>query len=99
MTLRTTALAALLVTLGLAGCGPSTQAVRLSMAGSVPDASVTIDDMFLGSLSYEQRLGVAVPPGKHRITVEKVGYFPWDQLILATDQPIVLDVKLVPIPD
>ena len=55
--------------------------------------------MFLGSLSYVQRHGVAVPPGKHRITVEKVGYFPWDQLILATDQPIVLDVKLVPIPD
>lgn len=99
MASRTAALAALLATLALTGCGPSTQVVRLSVAGSVPDASVTLDDIFLGSLSYVQRHGVAVPPGKHRITVEKVGYFPWDQLIEATDQPIVLDVKLVPIPD
>jgi hypothetical protein len=99
MILRKAALAVLLGAGSLAGCGPSTQAVRLAVAGNVPDASVTIDDIFLGSLAYVQRHGIAVPPGKHRITVEKVGYFPWDRLVEATDQPIVLDVKLEPIPD
>ena len=53
------------------------------MSGNVTDASVTIDDIYLGSLSYVQKRGVAVPPGKHRLTVEKVGYFPWDKLIEA----------------
>ncbi len=99
MTLRSMLFGVLLATGVLAGCGPSTQAVRLNVAGNVPDASVTIDDIFLGSLSYVTKHGVAVPPGKHRITVERVGYFPWDKLVEATDQPIVLDVKLTPIPD
>lgn len=92
--------AAILAALGLAAaCGPSMQPVKLSVKGNLPDASVTVDDVFLGSLNYVSKHGVALPPGKHRITVERVGYFPWDKLVEATEQPIVLDIQLTPIPD
>jgi hypothetical protein len=65
------------------------------------DASVTIDDQYVGALAYVARKGVALPPGKHRITVEKTGYFPWDKLVEARegDPPIRLDVELTKIPD
>ena len=45
--------------------------------------------------------GVALPPGKHRITVEKSGFFPWDRLVEVRegDPPIQLDVGMVKIPD
>ena len=45
--------------------------------------------------------GVALPPGKHQITVEKTGFFPWDRMVEAHegDPPIRLDVALVKIPD
>ena len=96
--LRASLWVALVGALAIAGCGGA-QAIRLNMAGNVADATVTIDDVLLGSLAYVQRHGVALPPGKHRITVEKAGYFPWDRLIEATDQPIKLDVKMEPVPD
>ena len=43
--------------------------------------------------------GVRLPVGEHRITVQKEGYFPWDKLVVADRQPIVLDVTLVAVPD
>jgi hypothetical protein len=84
-----------------AGCGAGLKSVSLKVNGNVPDASVTIDDQYIGSLAYVMRRGVAMPPGKHRVTIEKVGFFPWDQLVDAPEagQPVVLDVQLVPIPD
>lgn len=88
--------------LALAACvveAPRTTSLRV--AGAPPDASVTIDDKYLGAFAYVQRRGVALPPGKHRITVEKTGYFPWDRLVEAHegDPPIKLDVTLTKIPD
>lgn len=83
----------------LAACGAGLKTVSLRVNGNVPDASVTIDDQYLGSLAYVTKRGVAMPPGKHRVTVEKPGYFPWDKEIEATEQPVNLDVQLVPIPD
>ena len=98
--IRTLSLPSLLLAAALAtGCAGAQKTVSLRVAGNVPDASVTIDDQFLGSLAYVSRHGVAMPPGKHRVTVEKPGYFPWDRLIEATEQPVRLDVVLVPIPD
>lgn len=82
-----------------AGCGAGMQTVSLRVKGNIPDAAVTIDDQYLGSLAYVSKRGVAMPPGKHRVTVEKPGYFPWDRMIEATEQPVHLDVVLVPIPD
>jgi hypothetical protein len=77
----------------------SAETVSLRVQGNVPDAQVTIDDIPIGALSYVAAHGVALPPGKHRVTVERNGYFPWDAVLEAQDEPIHIDVKLVPIPD
>lgn len=92
----------LLACLTLAACAaapPRTTSLRV--AGAPPDASVTIDDKYVGAFAYVQRRGVAMPPGKHRVTVEKQGYFPWDELVQVRegDPPVALDVKLTKIPD
>jgi hypothetical protein len=91
------------VLLGLvAGCGASQpMTTSLRVKGAPLDASVTIDDRYLGSFAYVAAKGVALPPGKHRITVEKTGFFPWDRLVEAHegDPPIHLDVTLTKIPD
>jgi hypothetical protein len=85
------------------GCQVYTSPVTTSlrMRGTPPDARVTVDDQYLGALAFVARRGVALPPGEHRITVEKAGFFPFDQLVNAEegDDPIVLDVKLEPLPD
>lgn len=86
----------------VAACAPSAPAtVSLRVKGNAPDASVTIDDMYIGALAFVAKRGVALPPGKHRITVEKPGFFPWDKLVEARegDPPIRLEVDLVKIPD
>jgi hypothetical protein len=64
-----------------------------------PDASVSIDEQYVGPLGYVAAHGVRLPEGEHRISVTKSGYFPWDRLIVADTHPIKLDVKLEPIPD
>ena len=82
------------------GCGaPNT--VSLKLSGNMPDAIVTVDDQHLGSLAYVSRRGVALPPGQHRITVEKVGYFPFDRLVEAKEGEASVDVKVVlePVPE
>jgi hypothetical protein len=71
----------------------------MRIKGNVRDASVTVDDQYIGALAFVASRGVALPPGKHRITVEKAGYFPWDRLVEATEAPIHLDVVLTKIPD
>lgn len=81
-------------------CAPAAPpTVSLRMRGAVGDASVTIDDEYIGALAFVAKRGVALPPGKHRITVERIGYFPWDRLVEAREAPIQLDVALVKIPD
>ena len=101
----TTLAAALAIALasGTAACGPpaAPKTVSLRMAGGPPNASVTVDDQFVGSLEIVARRGVALPPGRHRVTVEAQGHLPWDKLVEAKegDPPLRLDVQLVPIPD
>lgn len=91
-----------LLAVPLAACGapPAAPAtVSLRLAGKPGDASVTINDRYVGALAFVAKRGVALPPGKHRITVEKAGYFPWDRLVDAKDGPQRLEVVLEPIPD
>ena len=88
--------------LATAGCEPPpVKTVSLRMQGGVPDASVTIDDQYVGALALVQKRGVALPPGRHRITVERKGFFPWDRLIEVHDgdPPVQLEAVLTPIPD
>jgi hypothetical protein len=85
------------------GCGPQLRAaVSLSMAypkGTPGDASVSIDEQYIGPLGYVAAHGVRLPEGEHRISVTKAGFFPWDRLVDADRYPIKLDVTLQPIPD
>lgn len=74
--------------------------LRLARSPNAPrDASVIIDEMYIGPLSYVAAHGVRLPVGVHRITVQKEGYFPWDRLVEADRAPIQLNVELTPIPD
>ena len=88
----------------LGACGPAvgrpTVSMKLVRSPRTPgDASVIIDEEYIGPLSYVAARGVRVLVGQHRITVEKEGYFPWDRLVEADRKPIVLKVKLVKVPD
>ena len=97
---------ALLGTLALGACGnvivgspegPRTVPIRL--AGTPPDATVTIDDQRVGSLALVAARGMRVLAGRHRISVESAGYLPWDRVVEAKDEVIRVEVKLVPIPE
>jgi hypothetical protein len=87
----------------LSGCvlNPPPRTTSLHVGGTPRDASVTVDDQYLGALVFVASHGVALPPGRHRITVEKIGYFPWDKVVEANDgdPPVQLDVVLTKIPD
>ena len=102
--LTAAAVLAFLLVLSLSSCEPGVgrPAVSLSMAHSKQspgDAAVLIDEEYIGPLGYVSARGVRLPIGKHRITVEKPGYFPWDRLVEADAAPIHVEVTLEPIPD
>jgi hypothetical protein len=95
--------AALAAAAATAACGPPKhpKTVFLRMVGSPPNASVTIDDIFVGRLDTVSARGVALPVGPHRISVEAPGYLPWDKVVAAEEGegPIRLEVRLVEVPD
>lgn len=80
---------------------PEVKTVSLRLRGAMSDATVYIDDLYLGDFAFVQARGVAMPPGKHRISVVRTGYFPWDKdLEVREGDPLVaLDVQMVPIPE
>ena len=85
----------------LAGCQVHRAAVPLRVeraADSPRDASVYIDEQFVGLLGVVAARGVRLPEGEHRITVEKVGYFAWDERVVSDREPIFLRVELRKIP-
>lgn len=95
-------LAAVIAT-SLSACTPNYAEPRVSMrmSGSPPDASVTVDDQFVGPLARVAKRGLSVSAGKHRISVERPGYFPWDKEVEAKagGERLELDIKLEPIPE
>jgi hypothetical protein len=96
--------ALLLLALLAPACGnvmtaSQTRAVSLRLRGGPANASVTIDDVIVGPLAVVQARGVAVAPGAHHVSVESAGYLPRDFVVDAKDQPVILDVALIPIPD
>jgi hypothetical protein len=99
----TLAFVAAIVLALVSGCGPAlTPAVTLRMerAPSTPkDASVTIDEQYVGPLAVVAARGVRLPLGEHRISVEKNGYFPFDALVTSDRDDVLLKVKLEPVPD
>jgi hypothetical protein len=97
----------LLLVLSLTSCQvlganaePPSAPLSLTRSEKSPrDAVVTIDEEYIGPLGYVAARGVKLPAGKHRITIEKPGYFPWDRLVEAGTAPVHFDVELEPIPD
>jgi hypothetical protein len=89
--------------LSLAACVHTPRAVvpvSLQRARSTPrDASVTVDEEYVGPLYLVAAQGLRLPVGKHRVTVTREGYFPWDRLVDADRSTLVLAVELVPIPE
>ena len=86
-----------------AACGPPREpkTISLRMVGTPPNASVTIDDIFVGRLDTVQARGVALPLGTHRVSVEAPGYFPWDRIVEAHEGRgmLRLEVRLVAMPE
>ena len=95
--------AAVVFALTAIGCGPpsAVPTVSMRMNGGPLNASVTVDDVFVGTLEIVVRRGVALPPGMHRVSVEAPGHIPWDKMVEAKvgQGPLRVDVKLVPVPD
>lgn len=92
------ALGALL--LGATGCLRAAVTLTLTPDKQTPvDAKVTIDEQFVGPLGFVAERGVRLPEGEHRISVEREGYFPYDQIVVSDRQPIRLQVHLQRLPD
>lgn len=83
------------------GCAGARETVSFRLDANVDDAEVTIDDENVGPVARVEKRGVALPVGKHRISIEKTGYFPYDAEIEAKPgaQTLQLQVELEKIPD
>ncbi len=86
------------------GCASGPQAafsLKMDYAKETPaDASVVIDEQYVGPLGYVAAHGVRLRLGEHRVSVTKPGYFPYDRLVEKNDSdPFKLDVKLEKVPD
>lgn len=97
---------ALVGSVGLSGAcepaqAPAKVTVSLRLEGNPGDATVVIDDEDVGPLAFVQTRGVALPPGKHHISVTAPGYLPWDKAVEPKpgDPLIRFEVALVPVPD
>lgn len=80
---------------------PIAKTVSLRMSGGPADARVTVDDEMVGSLDVVMARGVALPLGRHTVSVEHDGFFPCDKLVEAKDgdSMVRVECKLVAIPD
>lgn len=70
----------------------------LRVDGAPRDASVYVDERFVGLLGVVAARGVRLPEGQHRIMVRRDGYFPWYRLVTSDRQAIELSVELRRIP-
>lgn len=89
------------VALLLSGCAPTLQTVSFRLDANVDDAEVIIDDESLGPVARVEKRGVALPVGKHRVSIERAGYFPFDAEFEAKpgQDRVELKVTLEKIPD
>lgn len=62
-------------------------------------ALVYVDGTFVGTLAQVMHQGMRLTEGKHRISVEKTGYYPFDAVVVSNRHPISLEVELLPLPD
>ncbi len=82
------------------GCLRAAVTLTLTPATGTPsDAKVTIDEQFVGLLGFVAARGVRLPEGEHRVTVEREGYFPYDQIVVSDRETLRLNVQLQRLPD
>lgn len=74
-------------------CASPAETVSFRLAASPDEATVTMDDQVLGSVEFVEKRGVAMPPGRHRLTIEHQGYFPHDQWVEAPPSASVVRVE------
>jgi hypothetical protein len=93
--------ARLFIALVVSGCAPTLETVSFRLDANVDDAEVVIDDESLGPVARVEKRGVALPVGKHRLSIERAGYFPYDAEIEAKpgQGKLELQVTLEKIPD
>jgi len=91
---------AILLSFGLLACG-SAPAKLVRFQGEPDDALVTVEDQYIGKLGKLEKGGVKLKPGTYRVTVEQVGYFPFDVVVTVPEEGDVeaVEVELEPIPD
>jgi len=96
---RCVALVALV--LPMVACAPAHESatVSLRLRGGPEQASVTVDDIPVGSLAVVRQRGVALPRGVHHVTVVAPGYLPFDRRVEAESAPVLIDVTMVEVPD
>jgi hypothetical protein len=76
---------------------PREPTVSLRLYGGLRQATVTIDDEFIGPFDVVAAHGVALPIGNHRVVIEAPGYVRWEKSVEAKDQAVRLEVQLVPV--
>jgi PEGA domain len=82
------------------GCLRAAVTLKLTPDEETPaDAKVTIDEQFIGLLGFVSARGVRLPEGEHRVSVEREGYFPYDEIVVSDREPIQLEVHLQRLPD
>lgn len=67
--------------------------------GTPKSALVYVDGRYIGTLAAVEARGVRLVEGEHRISVEKVGYFPFDAIVVSDFKPIELTVKMIKLPE
>ena len=97
MTMRLIAVVLSGVLLGCAGAKPK----AVHFEGEPDDALVTIEDQYIGKLGKIEKAAVPLKPGTYRVTIEQVGFFPFDVIVTVPDEgePKTVKVNLEPIPD
>jgi hypothetical protein len=98
---RALAILALTFAVGCATMGVrSAVSMKVKRTDSAPkDALVYVDEEFIGTLAFVAERGVRVPEGEHRLSVEKNGYYPFDQIIVSDREPIFVEVTMLKLPE
>jgi hypothetical protein len=74
--------------------------LTVEIDGEAPGSALFyIDEQYIGTLAAVRARGLRLPEGKHRISVEKTGYFPFDAIVVSDLHPIHLKVRLVRLPE
>jgi hypothetical protein len=97
--MRALSFMALLCAVSAQACTQEAQ-VMVRFQGEPGGALVYIEDRYIGRLEQLAARGIKMPAGEYRVTVEEVGYFPHDELVVVRPgRAPKVKIRLTPIPD